>query len=320
MLAVYLSSLWLIFTAADRRSIVLDIPPAGADYMRADVRVVHVDLIRAEMTTRITLHPEGKLAQDRVTPATDFNLVLNTISGPQEFAFKKGQRINPIEAVFAVDGDPSLYPFDHYKGVLWLFATLPKQRRTSRLPVAQTPTSAVSNELAFSSGLPVSALALEQQTHADTRTTFWALIPGLTFRGSQSIQSGGALKGLTGIQVDLRRSPNVVLTSVITMLMMAGLSGGLVTMVLRVVSGSRPLKSFQVAMSTSLIFGLPALRNIQPGVPPPGTLGDSLVFAWAEMVAAASAVTLVVHWLLERRVGEDAIEPGRQAGDDAGQT
>ena len=268
--------------------------------MHADISVVHVDLLRAEMTTRLSFRLKGQLAKDEITPATDVKLVLNTINGPQEFLFEKGQRINPIEATFPLDGDPSLYPFDHYKGVLWLFATLPGKQQASSKRASEPSITIVPNELSLSSGLPVSTAVMEQEVHADTGTRFSALIPGLTFQDSRSIQSAEALKGLTGIEVDLKRSPHVVFISVTTMIMMAGLSGGLVIMVLNVVSGRRNMTSFQIPMATSLIFGLPALRNIQPGVPPPGTFGDSIVFTWAEMVAAASAVTLIVNWLLNR--------------------
>ena len=58
--AVYLTSLWLNFTEADRRSVTLEIPPAGADYLQMDVSVVHVDLLRSEMTTRISFQLAGQ--------------------------------------------------------------------------------------------------------------------------------------------------------------------------------------------------------------------------------------------------------------------
>ena len=60
-------------------------------------------------------------------------------------------------------------------------------------------------------------------------------------------------------------------------------------------------------MAVSLIFGLPALRNIQPGIPPPGTFGDSIAFTWAEIAAASSAVALIAHWLY-RRIGSPPAE------------
>jgi hypothetical protein len=297
ILAVYLLSLYLNFTEADRRAISLEVPPAGADYMIMDVSVVHVDLLRAEMTTRISFHLAGRLAQDAVTPATNLKLVLNTINGQQEYRFEKGQRINPIEAVFPLEGDVNLYPFDHYKGVMWMFVTLPGKPQNAPGPQQQAPINVVPDELARSADLPVSTTVLAQQIQADTKTRFSALIPGLTFRDSRSVQSAQTMRGLTGFQVDLRRSTRVIFISITTMLMMAGLSIGLVIVVLNVVAGSRNLTNFHIPMATSLIFGLPALRNIQPGVPPPGTFGDSIVFTWAEMAAAASAVALIANWL-----------------------
>jgi hypothetical protein len=63
-------------------------------------------------------------------------------------------------------------------------------------------------------------------------------------------------------------------------------------------------------MAVSLIFGLPALRNIQPGIPPPGTFGDSVAFTWAEIAAAASAVALIAHWLFRR--SQDSPPPAKK--------
>jgi hypothetical protein len=301
----YLFSIWLTFTDAERRGLSLEVPAASADHMTIDLDVVDVDESRLEMTARLSFRLMGKLAQDEATPARDLKLVLNTISGPQEFLFAKGQRINPIEAVFPLDGDVNLYPIDHYSGVLWLFAAMPQKRN----PAPTTPgtsTNVVSDELAASPDLPVSTEALEKDVHVDTSTTLHASIVGLTFRGSRSIESAQTLKGLTGVEVKVQRSNRVLFIAIATMLMMTGLSGGLVVIVLDVLSGRRSLEAFQITIATTLIFGFPALRNIQPGVPPPGTFGDSIVFTWAEMTAAASAVALIAHWLVQ---GADRKEP-----------
>lgn len=294
IIAVYLFSVWFSLTEAERRSVTLEIPPAGTDYLYLDVNVVNVDLLRAEITTRITFQVLGKLAQDELTPATDLQLVLNTARGRQQFEFAKGQRINPIEAVFPLNGDVNFYPFDRHTGILWFFVVVPESRQ------ARPAGNIVPEEVTNSPGLPVSKSSLEKRVQADTRTTFTASIPGLSFRGSKSFQGAEALKGLTGIELDLMRSTNVVYISVTTMVMMAALAVGLVFMVVRVVGDSRNMAAFQVPMAVSLIFGLPALRNIRPGIPPPGTLGDSVAFVWAEIAAAASAVALISHWLFNR--------------------
>lgn len=291
--AFYLFTLWFTFTEAGRRSVTLEVPPASADHLAMDVSVVYVDLLRSEMTTRISFQLAGEIAREEVTPAIDLHLVLNTVRGQQEFDFPKGRRMNPIEAVFPLDGEVNLYPFDSHKGVLWLLVTIPGRKNN-------TERNVVPEELANSPGLPVGASTLETRVQADTRTTFTASIPGLTFRGTKSVQSAQSLKGLTGIEVKLGRSANVVLISITTMLMMAAMALGLVIMVLRVVGGSRRMAGFQIPMAVSLIFGLPALRNVQPGVPPPGTFGDSVAFTWAEVAAAGSAVALIIHWLLHR--------------------
>src|SRR5258706_127455 len=62
--AVYLSGLWMNFTEGDRRTLALEIPSAGADYLQMDVNVAHADLLRSEITARITFRLAGKLAQD----------------------------------------------------------------------------------------------------------------------------------------------------------------------------------------------------------------------------------------------------------------
>ncbi len=302
--ALYLFALWFAFNESERRSVTLEILPKGADYLEMDVTVAHVDLLRSEMTTRISFHVAGQLAQDEVTPATDLQLVLNSVRGQQQFNFAEGQRINPIEAVFPLDGEANLYPFDGHKGVLWLFVTIPEKRQDTSKPTPQPEANIVPEELANSPGLPVGPSSLEKRVQADTKTTFAASVPGLTFRGSQSVRSAQTLKGLTGIEVKLTRSGYVVFISVTTMLMMAAMAVGLVIMVLRVVGGGRRMAGFHIPMAVSLIFGLPALRNIQPDVPPPGTFGDSVAFTWAEVAAAASAVALIAHWLFHHSSDE----------------
>lgn len=290
----YLFSLWLNLNEAARRSAALEIPPAGADYLQVYVNVVNVNLLRSEMTTRIAFQVAGQLAEDELTPATDLQVVLNTIRGQQQFDFAKGRRINPIEAVFPLDGNENFYPFDHHRGILWIFVTIPGSRQ------AKPGVNVVPEELETSPGLPIAKSSLEKRVQADTGTTFMASIPGLTFRGSKPVQGVQSLKGLTGIEVNMMRSSSVIFISVTAMVMMAAMAVGMVIMVLKVVSRSRNMAAFHIPMAVSLIFGLPALRNIQPGIPPPGTFGDSIVFSWAEIAAASSAVALIAHWLFRR--------------------
>jgi hypothetical protein len=93
----------------------------------------------------------------------------------------------------------------------------------------------------------------------------------------------------------------VIAVSLIVVLMMTALSMSLLAMAIRAITTPERADLLPLSVSISLIFGLPALRNIQPGVPPVGALVDYVTFIWAELIVAASAVIIVWTWLLRTR-------------------
>lgn len=60
LFVMYLFFLARAVTEAGRRSVNLEIPPEGADYLFMDISVAHVDLLRSEMTTRISFQLAGQ--------------------------------------------------------------------------------------------------------------------------------------------------------------------------------------------------------------------------------------------------------------------
>jgi hypothetical protein len=72
-------------------------------------------------------------------------------------------------------------------------------------------------------------------------------------------------------------------------------------MAVRVTARDRKLDLLPLSLSITLIFGLPALRNAQPGVPPLGALSDYVSFIWAENVVAVSAIVIMWTWLTRLR-------------------
>ena len=296
IIAIYLLSVWLSFNEADKRSMALEVAPTSADHLLIHIETTSVDPLRSEITTRISFVLFGKMAAKGFSPRTDLQLVVNGVRGQQQFDFPTGQRINPIEVVFPLEGNANVYPFDHHKGEIWLFLTLPKTKHQTK--TVETPPVSAESGLPIASNIPVSKAALEEEVQADTAVKFSASIPGLTFKGTKVIESSEGLKGLTGIEVHIGRSDSVMFISIVAMTMMGALAIGLVVMVMQITSGGRHLSNFHIPMAVSLIFGLPALRNIQPGVPPIGTSGDAIAFIWSEIAAAGSAIALVAHWLL----------------------
>jgi hypothetical protein len=82
------------------------------------------------------------------------------------------------------------------------------------------------------------------------------------------------------------------------MCLMMGLALSVVAMVVNRIASPEKSDLLPLSLSISLIFGLPALRSIQPGVPPVGVLGDYFSFTWAELFVAASAIIMMWTWLL----------------------
>src|SRR5512135_183356 len=300
IVAIYLVSLAFSLTESERRSVTLETKANGPDNVHVEIEIVSVDLMQSELTARISFEPAGKLAEDKLIPAADLRFVVNSVRGKQQFDFAKGQRINPIEVVFPVEGNANMYPFDHHKANLWLFLTLRKPAQVMSLSRPEPRIDKIPQELVRSSDLPVSAASIEEAVQADTETRFSASIPGVTFKGTLPTQSAQNLKGLTGFEVHIDRSPSVKFISVTSMAMMGALGVALVAMVMRIVARGRRLETYHIPVAVSLIFGLPALRNMQPGIPPIGITGDVVAFIWAEIAAAGSAVALVVHWLLHQ--------------------
>jgi Domain of unknown function (DUF4436) len=116
-----------------------------------------------------------------------------------------------------------------------------------------------------------------------------AAIPGIKFQGSVTRNDSTQV---TGIPLNFRRADSLIGVSVLINLMCV------LTMVLQLTTAKRPFDLLPLTMSMTLIFGLPALRNVQPGAPPIGAFSDYVIFIWAELIVAVSAVVTVWHWLL----------------------
>jgi hypothetical protein len=93
----------------------------------------------------------------------------------------------------------------------------------------------------------------------------------------------------------------VINTAITVMILMMGLGLAVVAMVINRITSQDRSDLLPLTLSISLIFGLPALRNIQPGVPAVGVLGDYFSFIWAELFVATSAIIMMCIWLLRSK-------------------
>ncbi len=260
---------WYVFLVVhslgerERRSLHLLEQPGAGDYARASIRIVKVDPAASELTARIRFRFAGSIARDQVTPATGLKFFFNDPQAAQEFEFAGGKPVSPVEAVFSLEGNADNYPFDRYETYLGIGAATLQE------------------------GEPV-PVCLELS----------ASIPGMKFRGNIAEKQRGEARR---IDLKLSRAKNTIVIAISVMMLMMFLAIGVLLMALRVIPGERKFDLFPLSLSITLVFGLPALRNTQPGIPAQGVLGDYISFFWAEQIVAASAVILVVVWLLRSR-------------------
>ncbi len=297
VLGFYCAVLLRNLNEAGRRSLTLRDDTDATDHVVISVLVTGVNPATQELTAQISLRPRGALARDEVTPAVDLELLTNNVRSQQEFDFPQGKRMNRIEAVFPLNGELNKYPFDRYGTTLWLLMTTPA--RKVQLQASSGP-EGTENEGPQGNRLAVGTTALQQSTIVPLTITLSASTPGIKFEGNVSRESS---QKLTGVELKMRRADSVILVSILVMVLMSGLAMSLLGMVFKAATTCPKVDLVPLYISISLIFGLPALRNIQPGVPPVGAFGDYVSFIWAEVIVGVSAIIIVWIWLL-RSPGE----------------
>ena len=295
ILAVYSLVVLRGLTESTRRSLLLRDETEAADRVYISIVTTNAYPATHELTAQVSFRLSGNIAKDEVTPAVDLHLLINNFRGEQEFDFAKDRRMNRIEVAFPLNGDLNKYPLDRYDTTVRLLMTTPARsapREVPKIPASITQHTHPTDELA------VSPTALLQNTPVALSISLSASVPGIRFEGNVS---RGSSREPTGIVLQLTRARSVISVSVIVMLMMTALSMSLLAMAIRAITTVERTDLLPLSVSISLIFGLPALRNIQPGVPPVGALVDYVTFIWAELIVAASAVIIVWTWLLRTR-------------------
>jgi Domain of unknown function (DUF4436) len=295
ILVLYATVLLRGTTESTRRVLQLSDETTARDRVAVSVLVTDVSPVAQELTAQLSFRLTGDIARDEVTPAEELKLLINNVGGRQEFDFPAGKRMNPIQAAFPLNGDLSKYPFDRYQTTMWLLMTVPAA--TNQANVSTTPDDQP-REAVEADQLAIGTVTLQHNTPIPLSLSVSAAIRGIKFRGSvthnQSTQ-------IVGVGLNLRRADNLIAVSLLINAMMAALAVSVFAMVLRVTEEKGESDLVPLSISITLIFGLPALRSAQPGVPPIGAFSDYVVFIWAELIVAVSAVVTVWHWLLRAR-------------------
>jgi hypothetical protein len=306
-LAVYLWGIRRIANEKNLRSLELADEVAVADHLRIEIRITGVDLEKGRLLVRMRMRPSGKIGTDFRTPSVRLKLYVNNSPGQQEFEFPVGQGMTRVEATVPLEGDLNRYPFDHYESNIWLYADTPlppqapqvSQIPQTRVPQANRGLGVADEELAFDKD------SLQKNLPVPLSISLSASTAGVKYTG-EVIRT----KDSTVTQVHLKviRAFNVINTSIMVMVLMLGLALSVVSMVINRIMSRDKTALMPLSLAISLIFGLPALRSIQPGVPGVGVLGDYFSFIWAELFVAASAIIMIWTWLLRSMGSKTASE------------
>jgi hypothetical protein len=298
VMLIYFSVLWLGLTEEKRRSLtIVASPTTSTDFVIINIRVTSIETTQGLLHGRIRLIPKGRFAVDRTTPATDLKLLVNSVSGKQVVVFPKGERIVPIEFSTLLSGTQNTYPFDRYTTDIELVVTAPANKKPE--PVPEDTLQDNADPLATT--LIVGASDLDRSETIPIKENFVASIAGIKFDGT--VTQNDTYK-LMQTSIEMRRANNVISVSIMVMAIMFVLAISVVGMVLHVNASPGEMNLLPLSLCVALIFGLPALRQIQPGVPAVGILSDSMSFIWAEMMVSISAIALAWTWILRSREKE----------------
>jgi hypothetical protein len=292
VILVYCTVLWMGLTEESRRALTIAKSSATDDsFVIANVRITSVDTAQGLLHGRIRLIPMGRFAIDKTTPATNLTLLVNSISGKQKTVFPKGERIVPIDFSILLSGSQSRYPFDRFTTDIELVITAPGKKKSEPPP----DDTLDENADPLATTLIVGANDLDNSEPVPIKENFVASIPGIKFEGTVTENSTYKLMQTA---VAMRRANNVITISLMVMGLMFVLAISIVRMVLTVTASPGGMNLLPLSLAITLIFGLPALRSIQPGVPPVGGFSDYLSFIWAEMMVSISAIALAWTWII----------------------
>jgi hypothetical protein len=282
LLLLFAAAYVYVFTAyknegANRAAeLTADTQKAGENRIDVTGRIVTADPMKGDVVVRLEFTPHGSLASgDGGTLARDLDLYVSSATGKNVHEFKKGKRMNPVEAVVELyEGEPMDYPFDQHAAELSFFFE---------------PSAAKGAEAGGNESIPV---AVEMR----------GSVAGLRLDTEYAKEN---TPDHAVIDISIQRASTAVFFSVFIMIAMWALVIGVVSLVYRVFAGHRKIEIGMFSFLGALLFAFPALRNSQPGTPPIGTMSDFLAFFWAEVIVALSLLAVVLRWII-RGPGGDA--------------
>jgi hypothetical protein len=99
------------------------------------------------------------------------------------------------------------------------------------------------------------------------------------------------------LKIELRRTLAIKVFVVFLSLLMLSVSIGFMMMVRKLMKSEAAPDINELAFGAALLFAFPAIRSIEPSVPPMGVLSDFFGFFWAETIVALSLIAYLHCWM-----------------------
>ena len=230
-------------------------PEDSAAGFLCNATVTNFDAIRGEITVRLTFSYYGAdiVADDEFSIREDFWLITNTIKGKNNDLFKANNSIPPQEIVLSTAGLFSDYPFDVHTADLQLQMG---NAKNETYDVALNVTSAVA-------GFNITAT-----------------------------EAKGPQPTMTQASLIVNRTPTVRKFSIFINATMWILAMVILGVAMQVLVGGRKPEIAMLTFMAGMMFAFPAVRNLQPGIPPLGSITDYYATFFAQGIAALGILTV----------------------------
>lgn len=305
---LYGGILKLYYGETEKRFVTIyDKASAGPDHLDVRAVVNGIDPIKGEMSVRLEFEPEGAFqAADGYTLAKDVTMYINAAKGKQIETYKKGHRLSSVDIVLNMYGEAGLYPFDKHEVDLDLRITTPD---TDPEPAPAPPAAPTGEE-----GAPPAtdkpadkpaakpadqAKRLNEDEPVKLAMDFETAVPGFYVKAAKT-DAKEVDTGYSGIDMTVTRTTTVLGFSLFDMALIWGLALIILAMIWQVVFHGRKIEFAMFAFMAGILFAMPVIRNLQPGVPPLGSLVDFLSLFWAQSIVILCLITLLTTWSIRK--------------------
>jgi hypothetical protein len=99
------------------------------------------------------------------------------------------------------------------------------------------------------------------------------------------------------LQIEIKRTMAIKISTIFISVLMLLVSLGFMNMVRKFLKSNASPDIDEMAFGAALLFAFPAIRAIEPSVPPMGVLSDYIGFFWAETIVAISLIVHLYSWI-----------------------